>query len=182
MTTFRKSLMPLARLASAALIAVAVACSSDSFPTAPTASPPASADPSLLGDLFGAADQLLFCPTSQTYTATQTIGSEGGTIVVGPHSLTVPAGALSSPVAITATAPAGDYLRVEFEPHGLWFDGYATLRMSYADCGLLTLVTGKIVYVDDNLNILETVASSNDIWRRRITGRIRHFSSYALAF
>lgn len=183
----RKYLRTVSRLGSVALLAAAAACSD--MPTAPSATPataPSSADPSLLGGLFGGiggvADELLFCPQSQTYSATQTVGSSGGTIVVGPHSLSIPYGALSEPVTITATAPAGDHVRVEFQPHGLTFDYNATLRLSYQDCGLLTVLTARIVYLDDALNILEQIPSTNDIWRQRVSGRIRHFSSYALAF
>ena len=33
------------------------------------------------------------------------IGPEGGTLAIGPHTLTVPAGALAAPVTISADAP-----------------------------------------------------------------------------
>jgi hypothetical protein len=164
------------------LLAFVLACSES--PTAPTAvsAPAENPQAGLLDDLFGAADELLFCPTTETLSASETIGPAGGTIAIGPHELRVPAGALSAPVTITATAPAGDHVRVEFQPHGLWFITRPSLRMSYAHCGLLTRLTGKIVYVDDDLQIQEQVTSINDILGQQVTGRIRHFSSYALAF
>src|SRR5919199_6499536 len=96
---------------SVALLTAATACSSDSSTiTGPQAQP----DP-LLGGLIGTTNKLLFCPTSNTYTTTQIVGPDGGTIQVGPHSLTIPAGALTSDTEISATAPAGNYVVVQFQ-------------------------------------------------------------------
>ena len=160
----------------ALLIGLGLGCSSE----APTA--PANAQSGLLGGLFGAADELLVCPSTETHSATAEIGAGGGVLDVGPHRLTIPSGALGAPVTITATAPAGDYVRVEFQPHGLAFATAASLDLSYAHCGLVTRLTGRVAYVDDGFRILELLPSLNDVLGQRVTGRLRHFSSYALAF
>src|SRR5204863_267880 len=72
-----------------------------------------------------------------TATATQTVGPAGGVIRIGPHALSIPAGALDAPVTITATAPSDKVNRVQFQPEGLVFQRAATLTMSYANCNLL---------------------------------------------
>ncbi len=55
----------------------------------------------VVGTVVGITD-LLVC-TSQPYTVTRkTIGSDGGTIVVGSHTLVIPRGALSKNTTITA--------------------------------------------------------------------------------
>jgi hypothetical protein len=51
------------------------------------------------------------------------VGVDGGTLVLpgADFSLTIPAGALSGPTAITVTAKAGPYVAYEMQPHGLRF-------------------------------------------------------------
>ena len=115
--------------------------------------------------------------------ATQIIGPAGGTIIVGPHSFTVPAGALDSAVAITAVAPSDALNRVVFQPSGLVFRVPATLTMSYANCGpLAQILPIHIVYVDDLLNILYYVPSLGNPQSASVTGTVQHFSDYAVAW
>ena len=156
-------------------------------------SPPATVDPSLLGDVFGIVDDvvdvvgsitgnLLSCNVSTTYTATKWIGPSGGYLTVGPHTFVVPRGALDHYERITATAPAGNRVAVEFEPHGLRFDRPTALTLSYRQCGLLSIPPLSVVYVDDDEKILEVLPSLNSILLRRVTGKVDHFSQYALAY
>src|SRR4029077_6073916 len=99
-------------------------------------SPPAP-QASLIGDLLGATG-LLQCSDLAYASTTQTIGSAGGVIRVGPHTLSIPAGALSAPVAITGALVTGRGVNaVHFEPEGLTFARSASLTMSYANCNLL---------------------------------------------
>ena len=138
---------------------------------------------SLIGDLLGATG-LLQC-TSLPYAATtQTIGSAGGTIRVGPHTLTVPAGALSSPVAITGALVTGRGVNaVHFEPEGLTFARSASLTLSYANCNLLgRLLPKRVAYVSDALDILSYLLSIDNPLGSKVTGRVDHFSNYAVAW
>lgn len=80
---------------------------------------------------------LLSCSRLPYDSVTQTIGPAGGRVRVGPHTLSVPPGALPGWVSITAVAPPDTVNRVRFEPHGLAFEQAASLTMSYANCGLL---------------------------------------------
>lgn len=120
------------------------------------------------------------CETPSYGSVTQTVGRYGGAIKIGPHSLYIPAGALSGPVAITATASAGSQVKVDFQPHGLRFEEPAILTLSYAHCSS-SPSRPKIVYVNDLLSILELLPSLNDTYRERVIGRIDHFSGYAFA-
>src|SRR5437870_4927562 len=126
---------------------------------------------------------LLACTPMPTTTATQTVGSAGGAIKIGPHTLSIPAGALGAPVTITATAPSGDVNRIQFQPEGLVFQRSAALTMSYANCNLLgKLLPKRIVYTDDALNILSYLLSLDNLFAKAVTGKLSHFSNYAIAW
>jgi hypothetical protein len=143
--------------------------------------PPSSPQASLLGlDLSG----LLACTPLPYDSATETIGPAGGVIQVGPHRLVVPWGALTEAVAITAVAPSDNVNRVQLQPEGLQFERPAYLTMSYANCNLLgQLVPKRIAYTtDDLLTILEYLPSFDNLWTNRVTGRLEHFSTYAVAW
>jgi len=145
-------------------------------------SPPA-AQASLIGDLLGATG-LLQCSDLAYASTTQTIGSAGGVIRVGPHTLSIPAGALSAPVAITGALVTGRGVdAVHFEPEGLKFARSASLTMSYANCNLLgRLLPKRIAYVSDPLNILSYLLSIDNVLATKVTGRVDHFSNYAVAW
>ena len=145
-------------------------------------SPPAP-QASLIGDLLGATG-LLQCSDLAYASTTQTIGSAGGVIRVGPHTLSIPAGALSAPVAITGALVTGRGVdAVHFEPEGLKFARSASLTMSYANCNLLgRLLPKRVAYVGDGLDILWYLLSIDNLFSKRVTGRVDHFSNYAVAW
>lgn len=126
---------------------------------------------------------LLRCSPLPADSVTQTIGPEGGTLSVGTHRLTIPAGALAAPVTITAIAPSDTVNQVRFFPEGLTFASPALLTMSYANCDLLYgLVPKQIAYTTDDLSILALLPSIDDFWGQRVTGSLQHFSTYAIAW
>jgi hypothetical protein len=136
-------------------------------------------------DLLGWAPSgaLLRCSPLPADSVTQTIGPDGGTLSVGSHRLTIPAGALAAPVTITAIAPSDTVNQVRFFPEGLTFASTALLTMSYANCGLLYgLVPKQIAYTTDDLRIRALLPSIDDFWRQRVTARLQHFSTYAIAW
>jgi hypothetical protein len=121
------------------------------------------------------------CETAAIVPVTRTIGSGGGTIYFGRHSLYVPPGALKEPVSITATVKGGSEVKVNFEPHGLRFERSAVLTLSYAHCPTRP-VQPKLVYVSDLLSILErSRVNLDDEYGRRVIGKLDHFSGYATA-
>jgi hypothetical protein len=120
------------------------------------------------------------CETPAFGSVTRTVGSGGGTIYLGKHSLYIPPGALPGPVSITATARGGSEVKLDFQPHGLRFQRPAVLTLSYAHCPSRP-VRPTMVYVTDQLSILERQASLDDKYGRRVVGKLDHFSGYAIA-
>lgn len=173
---FMKSLLKRAALC-AALIGTLAVCGVDS-PSAPALAP----DASLLGSLDETVERVLEpldCPTDGYGSVKQTVGRSGGTIKIGPHTLRIPAGALSSTTEITASAPKGKSIEVQFQPEGLKFQKKADLTLSYKECSILVL-DPKVVYVDDNQNLLEVLLTFPDLDARTATGKLDHFSGYML--
>lgn len=126
---------------------------------------------------------LLRCSPLTADTTVATVGPAGGTLTIGPHTLVIPAGALDSSVTITAIAPSDSVNQVEFAPQGLQFETPASLTLSYANCNLLGIsLPKKVVYTDDLLQILELEPSLDHAFSQTVTGRIGHFSSYAVAW
>lgn len=143
---------------------------------------------SLLGgdDLFGGLKQLtglLQCTPLPYDSVTQTIGPEGGEIQVGPHTFTVPAGALDTAVEITAVAPSDTVNHIRFQPEGLVFNQFTTLRMSYANCDLLgSTLPKRIAFTSPDLQILDYVPSLDNALTQTVRGKVLHFSDYAIAW
>jgi hypothetical protein len=165
-------------------LSLALACGDHT----PTAAPPPQAAPpvpeaSLIGGLLGPTG-LLKCSNLPYAQSTATIGPLGGSISAGPHTLTVPPGALTAPVSITMTAPTGLGVNaVKFQPEGLQFTAPAVLSMSYSNCSLLgNLLPKRIAYTDDNLNILSYLLSLDNLLSKRVTGTVNHFSDYVVAW
>ena len=180
-----------------ALLAIAASCTSDDSITGPSTAPlpeattaPAQGptpDP-LLEPLVDPALQialktvhLLTCSPQPYAQAKAVLGPAGGTIVVGAHRLTIPAGALSSPVTITAEQVPGTVNSVRLQPAGLTFAKAATLTLSYSNC-LLPPLTKRVVYTDEQLRILELIPSLDLRLSKTVNGSILHFSRYAVAY
>ena len=164
----------------ALLLLGGLSCSTDGGLPTGTSSIPVAPDADLIGNLLG---KLLSCQPLPEATTQQWVGSAGGFLSVGPHTLFIPPGALSRPVLITANAPS-DYVRsVRLYPEGLQFAHPALLTLSYADCSLVTrLLPKRIAYTTDLLQILSYVLSLDNPLRSEVTGRLDHFSRYAVAW
>lgn len=181
----------LASLFAIAVFAVALTSCADDHapPTAPVVQ--VAPDPSLIGNLLGGVTGtvgglanslgLVSCNVRTTHTASAEIGPAGGVLWVGPHRLYVPPRALDETVRITAIAPRGNHVQVQFEPEGLQFRRPTMLSMSYRDCSLLSPWRLRIVYVDDNLKILEVLPTVTSILTRTANAPVDHFSRYMLA-
>jgi hypothetical protein len=137
----------------------------------------------LLGTSIGSG--LLACAPLPYAAASATIGAEGGTLVIGQHKLTVPAGALAGPVLISGEAPVGTVNSVKLLPEGLQFAAGkpAKLTLSYSNCPLLgSLLPKRVAYTTDLLGILSYLPSLDDLLGRTVTGSLKHFSRYAVAW
>lgn len=175
----------------AAVLTVGVSCSTDESlgPSAPSAAPvlaPAGvqeSDLNLLGGVLGIIKNLhlLSCSPQPYATRTQVVGTAGGTILIGTHKLVIPAGALNRNVSIRAEQVTYRVNSVRFYPEGLSFAKPAKLTLSYANCSVLLLLK-RVVYTDERLRILELIPSLDNIFTKTVTGDIRHFSRYAVAW
>jgi hypothetical protein len=137
----------------------------------------------LLGGGWGWVPGLLTCTPLAYDSVSETIGPAGGSIQVGPHVLVIPAGALTSPVTISAVAPSDTVNQVRFQPEGLQFQRPAALTMSYSNCALLGLwLPHRVAYTTDALQILEYLLSVDNLPSHTVTGYVEHFSTYAVAW
>jgi hypothetical protein len=150
-------------------------------------------DGSLLGDgligdvvngtvgTLGNVTDLLVCSSQPYEIITKTIGSGGGTIKVGDHTLVIPRGALRKKTTITAEQMPGRTNSLRFSPEGLQFQRPAALTMSYKNC-VVVLLPKKIAYTDESLNILEVLRSLDLFKKKIVTAPIDHFSRYAVTW
>jgi hypothetical protein len=158
--------------------ALLVSCSDSS----PTGLPAANSRADLIGSLLSRTG-LLGCSAMPYDSVAQTVGPLGGSIAIGPHTLTIPPGALSQQVTITAVAPSDTVNTVRFGPQGLQFQKPALLAMSYANCGLVgVLLPHHIAYTTEGLQILELIPGIDLLLSERVEGPIQHFSRYAVAW
>jgi hypothetical protein len=130
---------------------------------------------------LGKVTDLLTCTPQPYAVTTQGVGRDGGTIVVGTHTLEIPPGALFRKVLIKAEQIPGSTNSVRFSPDKLEFERPAKLTMSYENC-VLVLLPKKIVYTDENLTILEVLRSLDLFKKKTVSAPIDHFSRYAVAF
>jgi hypothetical protein len=153
-----------------------------------TAPPPPAPDAALVGDLLGGVGRLvgslLTCDPLPYQSASAVIGPAGGRLRMGPHTLTIPRGALSRNVTITAQSLSDTVASVRLLPEGLRFAKPATLTMSYAHCNLIAglLTSKRIAYTTDGLRIVSYVRSTDNPLAQKVNGRLDHFSRYAVSY
>jgi hypothetical protein len=111
------------------------------------------------------------------------IGPAGGTLAIGPHTLTIPPGALSRHVNIRAKIGGKSVNVIELKPDWLVFEAPAVLTMSYANCDREGRTNAlRIAVVNETLGIVDYVSSSDDAATQTVTGSIPDFSNYAVAW
>src|SRR5262249_42988204 len=169
---------PVALLLAFVVLAAGVACTSEES-LGPSAAQPSESLTGIVSELSNL--HLLSCSPQPYAMSTEVIGAEGGTITVGTQRLVIPAGALSAPVTITAEQVTGNVNSVRFSPEGLQFAKPAALTLSYSNCSPLMLVK-KVVYADETLRILDLIPSLDNLLSETVTGTIKHFSRYAVAW
>jgi len=174
----------------AAVLTAGVSCTSDdslgpSAPAGPTTMAGIEGQQSelLLGGILNTIQNLhlLSCSPQPYATRTQVVGVNGGTIFVGTHKLVIPAGALDRNYTIRAEQVTNRVNSVRFFPDGLRFAKPVKLTLSYSNCSPLLLLK-RVVYTDELLRILELIPSLDNIRTQTVTGDIRHFSRYAVAW
>jgi hypothetical protein len=165
------------------VLAVGVSCTSEES-LGPSAEQPSESLGSTLGGVVTAVSNLhlLSCSTQPYAVTTKVVGPEGGVVAVGTHRLLIPAGALSRSVTIKAEQVPGNVNSVRFSPEGLQFSRPASVELSYRNCSLLLGVLKRVAYTDERLKILELIPSLDLFDLRTVTGTVKHFSRYAVAW
>lgn len=171
----RRFALPLGACSLVAALALAAGCSGEM--QAPLEAVPANAT----STPTSVVSRYMACalPPLQT---TARIGAQGGTVVLGRSTLTIPAGALAATVRITARVSTAGVAALEFQPAGLQFAVPATLSIDYGACPSLGAVTKKVVYVDDAWRVLEVLPSQDDPAAAHVDASLTHFSKYAVAY
>lgn len=123
---------------------------------------------------------VLICDPMKYAAEVRIVGPAGGELTVGPHRLSIPAGALREPTVITAEAPTALLRELRFSPHGTRFDVAPTVTMNYKGCTTPVDQDNAVVYLDDNLDVLEWPRAT-DGKKGEVVSFIWHFSRYALA-
>ena len=176
-------------LGAAALFAAVGGCS-DPVTSSALRTPGDPAHGLVSGILTSVVQRLV--PLRQNYVASATIGTGGGTIRIPEAGfvITFPAGAVSAPVAVRATALAGSNVAYRLEPHGLVFQKEPTIAQELSLTGVVNqLLTVQLEggYVPDESTltggtavVTETRPATLDLLRLRTTFTIRHFSAYAV--
>jgi hypothetical protein len=172
----------------AVVLAAGVSCTSDdalgpSQPSTPTQMTADDQQSLLLGGVLDGVKSLslLSCSQQPYVVVTKVVGTAGGTIVIGTHKLVIPAGALTRNYTIRAEQVPNRVNSVRFAPEGLKFAKPAKLTLSYSNCSPLLLLK-RVVYTDELLRILELIPSLDNLSTKTVTGDIRHFSRYAVAW
>lgn len=130
------------------------------------------------------ASPLPWCAPLPYDSITATIGPGGGMLSVGANTLVFLPNSLDSAVTVTAVAPSDTVRRVRLQPEGLKFNQPVLLVMSYATCNLLgSNHPLNVAYTTPDLRqILDYLPSMDDGGSQTVTGRLKHFSDYAVAW
>ncbi len=162
---------------------VTLSCNRDSAPTAPAPAP--SFDGAHNTGTRESARHtagLVLCRPLPYAADTQVVGPAGGTLHIGPHTLTFPAGALDTTVTIIGQAPSDTIRSVKLYPQGLQFDD-ASLTLNYNGCQTQPgHRVHRVAYTDDAGNILYYVESYDQPGSQKVTAEIQHFSRYAVGW
>lgn len=121
------------------------------------------------------------CTVGETVSATDVIGSKGGTIKFGPHRLTIPRGALTEDTEVTASATTldGNELRVDLFPAGLQLNVPAELKVKTVHCDAADAAPTSRASESPSSIMLKSSSSSAGGTTRTIT--VMYFGGYIIA-
>jgi len=122
---------------------------------------------------------LIGCTPRDPQYGTATIGSNGGELVIGPHRLIIPPGALQQTVEVSGTiVEDSPNPRIDLEPHGLQFKKPAGLILDASNCTDVP----DIVYINEIGVVSDPILAVYSNWWHTIAAPINHFSGYMVAF
>ncbi len=112
------------------------------------------------------------------------IQSQGGSMWDGGSGIEIAPWGVPNSVWIAMTQPNPDEPWVEFEPHGLVFEGAQVARISYVGCEFPAGVQAgelTIWYWNEELGVYEYIGGVNHPDEQYIEYSIEHFSRYVVA-
>jgi hypothetical protein len=174
MTRLRLSLPFLAAVVTASACADLTSTPTRSIRQDPSRSIGQAGLPATTGNFKG---KVLNCVPKEPSSGSALIGPAGGDLIIGPHRLIVPPGALTKPVVISGRVPADESFKIDLEPHGLEFKKPAGLILDAAGCSSVP----TIVYLIDDIVASDPVAAVYSHFWHTIAAPIWHFSRYAIA-
>lgn len=131
--------------------------------------------------------QLLVCPSTESYTASATIGRDGGSLTAGGMTISLPAKAVNRPTLFTMTVPASQYVEVEIVAESdahFNFDKRVSITMDYSRCNDdLSERPLSAWHIDTKSKaLLKQMHGRTDRRDARVTFGTDHLSGYALAW
>lgn len=131
-------------------------------------------------------DNLLECPANQATSGSAIVGPLGGLVTAGGTSISIPAGALLSPVEVTVTVPASNYMEVDISVSGtehFLFEAPVVVTLSYARCNRnLSLTPLTVWHIDPATHeLLEDVGGVDNKLLKTITFTTGHLSGWGVA-
>lgn len=166
----------------AALAALALACGD---PTGGPVEPLAPTEHA--AEVKSATADPVECPTNETLSASDLIGTLGGTVSLDGHSIVIPAGALTAPTLITLTVPASNLMEIEIHANdldSLLFEVPVEITISYSRCTRSNLDNATLTawYIDTETNeLLENMGGVDDKVARTVTFESGHLSGWVIA-
>jgi hypothetical protein len=130
------------------------------------------------GSMTSGQSTPLYCTPKNAAYGSARIGPQGGTLYVGAHRLTIPAGALDRYVTISGSVPNDRPFEINLQPHGLQFRKAAGLVLDASSCTIVP----DIVYLVDQFTVSPPIVATYSNWWHTIACPIWHFSGYAVAF
>ena len=161
-------------------VGVLVACSERSITGVDAATSTAR------GGVAASAANLLECPVNGTQSTSALVGPLGGLVSIGGTSISIPAGALLSPVEVSVTVPESNLMEVDISVSGVEhfiFELPVVVTLSYARCNRnLTFTPLSVWHIDTETNeLLEQMPSIDNKLLKTITFTTGHLSGYAVA-
>jgi hypothetical protein len=109
---------------------------------------------------------------------TALVGPSGGELIVGPHRVIIPPGALTDTVTISGTTPADADPTIILEPTGLQFKKPAGLILDASNCTDVP----DVIYINEIGVPSDSIPAIYSTWWHTVAAPINHFSGYLVAF
>jgi hypothetical protein len=144
-------------------------------------------DTTATGTSTSSSPALIACPTNQTDVTTGVVGLLGGALSLDGSSISIQAGALTTPTLFQLAVPASAYMEIDVSAVGFQtflFQDSVSVTIDYSRCNTSEL-DGEVLHVwhidPVTKAFLEDMGGQDDKANHRITFKTNHLSGYAVA-